>query len=368
MKHEIGSEFWAERHRKTKSFEETEDFEKTESFEETKPDVGCRRFLCGRTALDHIIKDAKEATGFESVVLPSYCCHTMIEPFIRNKIKVRFYSVTAGEMGIEYCLPEPEQEEALYLMPYFGFGKVSDYDQDLVQKWKFSILDETHSCFSQEEIDYESFQILYAYASYRKWTNIRGYAAAGRIGGEFQIPYQEKHHSRYLSLREEACRKKQIYLETGRGKKQEFLELYQKSEHLLETEYEGYTAYEEGVWDYEALDQETVRKKRRENGEYLLESLREVRGIQMLYPSLEKGCPLFVPILVEKGRRNALQKYLIKKEIYCPVHWPVSSCHRLEREAEKELYERELSLVCDQRYGIEEMEQIRESILEFFSL
>ncbi len=356
MKREIGSEFWTERYRKAEGREKKE------------LDAECRRFLCGRTALDHIIKDAKEAIGFESALLPSYCCHTMIEPFVRNKVNVRFYSVIPGEMGVVYYLPEPEKEEILYLMPYFGFGKVSDYDQNLVKKWKFSILDETHSCLSKEPVDYEAFQILYTYASYRKWTNIRGYAIALRIGGEFRIPYLEKHHDRYLNLREEACRKKQIYMKTGKGEKQEFLELYQRAENLLETNYEGYAAYQEGIMDYERLDQEAVYRKRRENGGYLLEALREAEGIQMLYPFLEKGCPLFVPILVEGGLRNALQKYLIEREIYCPVHWPVSKYHRLEKKEEKELYEKELSLVCDQRYGLDEMKRMAEGVLEFFRL
>ena len=61
---EIGSEFW--KYNK-KYISENEEL-----------------FLSGRTALDAIIKDILSEYRIESALLPSYCCHTMIEPFIRN--------------------------------------------------------------------------------------------------------------------------------------------------------------------------------------------------------------------------------------------------------------------------------------------
>ena len=76
----------------------------------------------------------------------------------------------------------------------------------------------------------------------------------------------------------------------------------------------------------------------------------------------ENDCPLFVPILVEN--RNELRKYLISKNIYCPVHWPISSLHKLSDE-ERYIYDHEISLVCDQRYNLEDMDYICECIKEF---
>ena len=67
MINEIGSEFWKEN---KKYLNENE-----------------RLFLSGRTALDAIIKDSKKEHIIKSALLPSYCCHTMIEPFLRNDIK-----------------------------------------------------------------------------------------------------------------------------------------------------------------------------------------------------------------------------------------------------------------------------------------
>ena len=63
-------------------------------------------------------------------------------------------------------------------------------------------------------------------------------------------------------------------------------------------------------------------------------------------------CPLFVPIVVSKNRNKVRQK-LIEHKIYCPVHWPHPNVA-----CESNLYDLELSLVCDQRYTERDMERI----------
>lgn len=49
---------------------------------------------------------------------------------------------------------------------------------------------------------------------------------------------------------------------------------------------------------------------------------------------------------------------LIGKGVYCPVHWPISKHHILTNRT-REIYEKELSIVCDQRYSAEDMKKIR---------
>ena len=63
---------------------------------------------------------------------------------------------------------------------------------------------------------------------------------------------------------------------------------------------------------------------------------------------------MFVPVLVPDGKRDALRQYLMQNEIYCPIHWPISDLHRLDKRT-GQIYENELSLVCDQRYSQEDM-------------
>lgn len=144
------------------------------------------------------------------------------------------------------------------------------------------------------------------------------------------------------------------------------MNLYEDSEKILEESYEGYTSLKEGVITYESLDIETIRKRRRENGRYLIDKLKNVSYLRLLYSSMEEGCPLFIPVLVKKNMRDDLRRYLISKNIYFPIHWPISEYHKLNSKEEKELYTQELSIVCDQRYKLSDMERIIDCILDFF--
>ncbi len=45
-------------------------------------------------------------------------------------------------------------------------------------------------------------------------------------------------------------------------------------------------------------------------------------GIKLMFSELNsEDCPLYVPILVSKGRRDDLKQYLIDNNVYCPNHW-----------------------------------------------
>ena len=74
--------------------------------------------------------------------------------------------------------------------------------------------------------------------------------------------------------------------------------------------------------------------------------------------NLDSDTPIFLPIFMETKERDGLRKHLIEMGIYCPVHWPKpEGC-------ESNIYDLELSLICDQRYGIEDMKRIVSVIKE----
>lgn len=98
---EIGSEFWKPEKYHTRENETL--------------------YLSGRTALDAIVRDAVESYGIASALLPSYCCHTMITPFLSNGIPIRFYDVYVNDNGLLTAeIPSPKENELLYIMKYFG--------------------------------------------------------------------------------------------------------------------------------------------------------------------------------------------------------------------------------------------------------
>lgn len=330
---EIGSEFWGNMRQENDT----------------------KFLLSGRTALDFIIRDILSHETMESVLLPSYCCHTMIEPFVRNGISVRFYDVYF-EQGLQVDIPEPRENEIFYLMRYFGFRQIQGIDEEKIRcKWTLIIEDATHSWLSKRD---EQYLCDYSYVSYRKWTGLSGIASAVKYAGDFVVERSDRINQKYCGMRRKASTLKQKYMENQEVDKQEFLDLYKEAEELLKKDYVGYVPDNLAYEEYLNLDIVTLKEKRVNNARYLIDNLKDISGIQLMFDEMtDMDVPLFVPILVRKDR-DGLRQHLIKQKVYCPVHWPLSEFHTDIPETAKTIYQEELSLICDQRYSLEDMEHI----------
>ncbi len=324
---EIGSEFWHE----PNSVEKRKELSTNRLY-----------LLSGRTALDLICRDSK----IKSVIIPSYCCHTMIEPFLRNNISVCFYSVkldgTIADITNRY--------DAILIIDYFGYvmPKMAELAKLCREQGKVVIYDGTHKIDGNADVEqYADYSIC----SYRKWT-YSNFAVLKKHKDEFIIPIPTREHSQYLLMRDKAAEEKKKYIIDGTGNKTSYLNVFAKAEDCLETDYVDY------IGKPSEIDISSIIKKRRENAEFLISGLSDLNGIQLFRKHVGKNdAPLCVPILLnDEQKRDQLRKYLISKDIYCPIHWPISKLH-LIKESDKEIYKRELSLVCDQRYGLNEMKR-----------
>ena len=332
---EIGSEFW--------------DVPITEDNCRIFPDT-TQWFLSGRSALQAIVKELKEC---HTIAMPSWCCDSMVKPFVDAGLEVRFYPVLyKQERGVIQIIDT--NCDFLFLMDYFGY----------TSRYKVShpcmIRDVTHSIFSHS---YDDAQ--FQFASLRKWCGIwtGGYAWT-KDGRKFIT--KDVDDSGYTTLRQIAMEKKSGYINGDSDKmgqseeKKSYLGVYAHAEELLETCGVSKAA-ERDIYFAKKLDVDFIKKRRRANAKVLMEAFTE----WLLYPDLsDSDCPMFVPVSVPNGKRDALRKYLIKYKIYCPIHWPVSSYHKLDNNAES-LYKNELSLVCDQRYTEEDMYRMVETIKRF---
>lgn len=340
MIREVGSEFWGTETNKGRAF-----------------------FLSGRTALEFIIRDILSRAKIDFVVLPSYCCHTMIEPFVRHGIKVRFYDIWVdSERGLCAETPAFEGNGIFYFMTYFGFSKLHGLELERIRKqYPIVIEDKTHSLLSDTSIcaaDYE-------YASYRKWSGFYGLAYAKKNNGTFIHVPSHLTNEKYRDMRKLAAARKREYIHTGKGDKQEFLSLFAQAEELLENDYVGYAAPSECLEQLLHFDYSLVSQKRKDNAEVLIKGLKDLPGIELIHRAMDDcDVPLFVPIVVRKGR-NELRKHLIENKVYCPVHWPLSDYHNEISSRGVELYDAELSIICDQRYDISDMKHIVDLITDY---
>lgn len=345
---EMGSEFWSI------------DTKKTEK----------QLFLSGRTALEYIIRNIISEKDIRSVLLPSWCCHTMIEPFLRHQISVRFYDVYFDERrGLCADIPTALESEIFYYMTYFGSTYLGGMDEKYIREnWFCIIADDTHSWLGEKR--YEKYCLIpdYVYASYRKWSGIYGIALAKKMNGKFSVIVKKKSSEEYTSLRIHANQLKQRYLEGENIDKSQFLKLYAKAEELLELDYVNYEPSLLAVEQLLNIDCQGMKNKRYKNAKVLINELSGIDKIRIIFPDLIEGeIPLFVPILVNESDRDELRKFLIDNKIYCPVHWPLSDYHRGISNRAELIYKRELSLLCDQRYDVEDMKQIAGKIKEFYA-
>jgi len=332
---EIGSDFWNIEGNKNTAF-----------------------FLAGRTAEEYIIRDILKEKRIISALLPSLICHTMIEPFLRNGVSVRFYDVL-HENGLKAVLPERKENEAILFLDYFGYGQITGLER--VHEWDVTIEDCTHSWMSKEISDAD-----YSYISYRKWTGFTAISNARRRKGAFSIQRFDKQHDEYEKLRYAAIFHKKEYLENGTGKKDKYLDEFTRAEELLSRDYVDYAPTKDSLENLITMDKDFIREQRRTNAQILIEGLKDVEGIEFLFPKIRSyDVPLNVPVFVKDGLRDELRKFLIKKDIFCPVHWPLSKMHIISGRA-KEMYDGELSLVCDQRYKAEDIKREVAVIRDFY--
>lgn len=347
---EIGSEFWTEGEQKGKGLKSL-----------VPKNTNVIYTLCGRTALDIVIKDILSERNVRSVYMPSYCCHTMIEPFLRNCVEVVFYDVVTTDAGIKSKL-EQNDCDIVFLIDYFGFidSEIGKFATEERTKGKTIIYDATHSMLCSN-IDYSVYD--YVYGSFRKWVGINAGFAAKH--GEWVREPELINNKEYSRLRNDAFDLKAEYmLNPDKVKKDDFLSTFRMAEEMLEIDYQNYAPDARSNDLLKRMDTDRIRKVRRKNAKLLLNGLKNCKRVFLPYDSIkQEECPLFVPIMI-KNERNALREYLIERHIYLPIHWPISPLHRLEMN-NRFVYDEEMSCVCDQRYSERDMEHIVKVIKQF---
>ena len=134
-----------------------------------------------------------------------------------------------------------------------------------------------------------------------------------------------------------------------------FLNAFSESNEWLAENYSGLAIDEYSKQIFLNADYRKQRDIRINNARILYEGLEANQDIGFLFPIHRMDCPLFVPVIIANGKRDVIRKKLIDNRIYCPVHWPHPSA-----ECQSNLYELELSLICDQRYNEDNMRRIVE--------
>lgn len=332
----------------------------------------------GRTAIDFVLSDIAQVSR---ALLPSYCCQSMIDPFLQRGIQVDFYQVYFEKENLQYRFPKNMDYDVLLWVDYFGF--YLDFPQEKVRRFREMggsvIVDMTHSLFSKQLCHEEAD---YYIASLRKWGPMLCGGAAYKKNGNFEQNLCREPDEGFLADKRKAMKLKSEYLKhvscctenrwfhniTGQDKiqnassaKEEYMFLFRKTNNIFATDFRSIEMDAESMEMFSMLRQSGLQRQRKENAKVLYSALGKEKNLKFLFPVQSLLTPLFVPVLLENKKiRDMVKNELVNKGFYCPVHWARPSMNG----ADSNLYDMELSLVCDQRYGAFEMCSLAEVVLE----
>ena len=172
----------------------------------------------GRTAIETILNNI----SIHKVLLPSYCCDSMIEPFRNAKVEIEFYPVYYDK-GLKVELNVFQDSDCILWCNYFGFSVDFPDIRCFLERGGIVIEDITHSLFSEKNYHDESHYLI---ASLRKWEPVLcGGISLSRVNKLKYIPYEQPEEM-FLTKKKAAMELKRRYLEGKNNvSKQEYLQM-----------------------------------------------------------------------------------------------------------------------------------------------
>jgi dTDP-4-amino-4,6-dideoxygalactose transaminase len=313
-----------------------------------------------REALYHICNIANVNT----VLMPSLCCVSMVQPFIQAGMKVVYFKIN-DDLTIDLNdLKKKIMNNALILVMHY-FGKRSYSENDLVfikdEYVNVSIIQDcTQHVFTKSLYDsVADFNI----GSIRKWCSI----ADGAFLYSKHIIMQDNiitdDRNSFVVDTYKAMKLKQIYLSNGDGKiKDEYRKLFADCMAFLKQPISKYRMSSLSRQLFcECVDTERIKNRRKTNHDILRHEIGSKFSDVLRY-SYEQEAPLCLVIVTEN--RDLIQRELSHKGVYSQVLWPLTTEAKMECEFSEWFTAHMLAIPCDQRYNIEDMLAISNEVKE----
>lgn len=336
---EIGSEFW------TTYFDDNRN-----KLNFLKIGKDYKLLMSGRTAISFILDNIEDMKKI--VYMPNYCCKSMLQPFLDNNYKIVYYNCDV--INNKYDIDSNFNCSIFFAMSYFGYD-ISNMDTyiELFNKKNIIVIEDiTHRLLSDKNhSEYSTFLI----ASLRKWFPILSGGIAINMHTNFKTNTDNyKINKKFINTKKQAMNLKREYMCGSLENKDYFLELFNKSNHMIE-DYKNMKIDEESIKILKKISIKDVKEKRIENCKLIEQKLKNNKHIKLLYKYKNGDCPLFVPIII--NNRNYARKKMIENNIYLPVHWPNDGLNN-------DIYNVELSLIIDQRYSKNDIEKYIDKLIE----
>lgn len=306
------------------------------------------QYSSGRSALYSILVHKKGTQ--KKLLLPAYLCDSITRTVIDVGWEFDFYQLD------EFMHPRIDQKlcskieefDAILLINYFGMVDLRN-DIERIRKERkdiFIIEDDVQAFYTMNDSMADC-----SFTSLRKWFPCPD-GAMIYMKDSVQIEpciKMENEWSQY-KLAGGLLKEQSDYIDDSI-----MLSLLNKGEDILDNGYLS-PCSKASKKIIANLDLEKIAHQRTQNAKMLHRELEKL-GVKHLYS--DYGVPLVIPIFIEK--REELRNAYFSEQIFTPKHWPKidNLC------GDSWLYDQELSLICDQRYGIEDMKRQIEVLKAF---
>lgn len=361
MKREIGSYFWL-----------TKDELQASTTSSITPAIfGCQGsdyvwLSTCRSAISFVLKNIEERNPTtKRVCIPTFTCHTVIEPFLKTGYKIIPLpvekSLTISPSAIEEII-EATNPGIVLLHPYFGFDTLKGLHEtvnQLREKGIIVIEDVTQCLYSS----FPRFHADYFVGSIRKWCGVPDGSFAVCTDGQFSS--KPTIHDNILEQQKiEASLLKYQYIEQGTGDKDLFLRKYREAEHSIVNQSLIYNISPFSLSIQANINKERLVNIRRRNYSHLLNHLHWTCNLLPIFQSiLDDEVPLYFPVYFHK--RSELQMNLSQNNIYAPIVWPKSK--DMTSSYADYIYDNIICIPIDQRYDLKDMEVIYKTINSYNS-
>lgn len=310
-----------------------------------------------RNAIEELVFYLYHMRGIENFLMPQYICETVVDAFTRAGVKVCEYRINQ-ELEIDICQIEQkiQKKTCIFIPHYFGIP-ITDELRDKIADWKSRgiviIEDITMSLLSKEKnkVGYGDYIV----GSIRKWLPIPDGGFVCVADGQAYVERKKAGSGAYANLYTIVQMMKREYVlggEKDKTLKSNYRNYYRDAIDVL---FSDYTIREISKLSYNYIlncKYEDILRQRTLNYDYLYNNLRNQK-VSCLTKRAKDYCPFMMMIISEN--RDKLLKYLIRHDIYCNIHW---NLERATGEVEKFLSHHMLSIPCDQRYTVQDMERI----------
>lgn len=307
-------------------------------------------------------------------LMPAYMCDSVFLPFVQRGWELVFYTVDRGLLsyGEELFRLALEHDPGLiFIHPYYGTDTCREMRIHLkaLRKSGIFVMEDVTQSYYLEGAGKEADFVV---GSLRKWYAVPdgGFVAADMPLEEDVLEPGEDYARQRLSVMAEkwSYLQDKLSVHGSEGERQAGKEAYLNRNRAMEAALDDYC----GIRRISRLsrlllletDEAAAAQKRADNYEYLYEKTSGMRRLRPILSRQGGEAPLYFPIYVKE--REKLQSFLRERDIYAPVLWPLGEENRDALMGDEEyIYRQMLALPIDQRYGIEEMEQIGRALSDY---